>query len=205
MNARDGAFVDPATAQSPSMPSQAPEHQASLDGVTEIAAALARIKQLQSSRRVAVIMNAAAGVELSQQEAQVLRTLADGIVRPVAELARAAHMDVGAVSRQIRALDERSLVTRSPSPDNGSVVLVELTSAGRAVATRLVTVAHRHLVQSLAGWTESDRRRMGHLLIRLVDDLQRTPYPAVDGRGDDRDRAPGGVPDPCPSERMSRS
>jgi DNA-binding MarR family transcriptional regulator len=157
----------------------APQPRVPDASVAQIAAALARLKQLQGSRRVAALMNRAAGVELSQQEAQVLRTLGDGVVRPVAELARAAHMDVGAVSRQVRTLDERGFVTRSPSPDNGSVVLVELTPRGRNAANGLARAADRHLANSLAAWTDADRRLAGGLLARLVDDLQRTPYPAA--------------------------
>ena len=42
----------------------------------------------------------------------------------VASLARIAQMDVGAVSRQLTALEDAKLIRRKPSPTNGSVVLV---------------------------------------------------------------------------------
>jgi DNA-binding MarR family transcriptional regulator len=92
----------------------------------------------------------------------------------MAELARLAGMDAAAVSRQVRSLEERGMATRRAGP--GRVVLVEPTPEGRACARRVRAFYDRHLVDVLASWEPDERDALGHLLVRLVDDLERTPY-----------------------------
>jgi DNA-binding MarR family transcriptional regulator len=145
-------------------------------GYEQIGTGLYRLQRLLSSRRVSTSLAGAAGAPIGQQAMQVVRALRDGRPRPVAEAARAARMDVGAASRQLRALDEMGLTERSPSPDNASIVLVRLTAEGLAVARRLQEVNNRHLLHALADWTDAEREALGAQLLRLVDDLQRTPY-----------------------------
>ena len=138
--------------------------------------ALQRLQRLLSSRRVQSSWAAAAGLSLPQQAVQVLRTLGAEPARPVADVARAARMDVGAVSRQLRKLEDADLARRAASPSNASIVLVEATEAGRELAARYEDVRDRQLADALVDWTEEDRAQLGDLLLRFVDDLQRTPY-----------------------------
>ena len=85
-------------------------------------------------------------------------------------------MDTGAVSRQIRLLESEGLVQRGPSPQHRSIVLVGATDQGKDVARRFERVRHAQLTRALAGWTDEEREQLGVLLVRLVDDLQSTPY-----------------------------
>jgi DNA-binding MarR family transcriptional regulator len=141
---------------------------------------LTRLGRLLSSRRVHAGMAAAAGVTLPQQAMDVLRALGDREALPVGDLARAARMDTGAVSRQVRVLQTAGLVERRPSPQHGSIVLVEATEQGRATAHRFEEVRNAQLSRALADWTDEERAELGRLLLRLVDDLQRTPYQRAD-------------------------
>ena len=138
---------------------------------------LQRLQRLLSSRRAFSNLAEAAGVDLSQQSAEVLAALGDDGARPVAEVARLARMDVAAVSRQLRTLEERNLVRRKPSPNHRSVVLVEATARGRRLTQRLEVVRRRHLEDVLTGWTARERDAFAAALLRFVDDLQRTPFP----------------------------
>ena len=129
----------------------------------------------------------AAGIELSQQAAAVLRAVAaadddgdDGEAPSVAHIAKAAQMDVGAVSRQLNVLEEKRLVTRRPSPHHGSVVLVGPTARGRDLAARDDYVRKQHLRNVLATWTPEEREQFGKLFVRFVADLQHTPLPQPD-------------------------
>jgi DNA-binding MarR family transcriptional regulator len=142
----------------------------------ELGVGLGRLQRLLSSRRVYTLHAQAAKVDLSQQAAQVLRALADTPAQPVADVARAARMDVGAVSRQLRSLEEGGLVARNSSPSHGSVVLVEATPEGVATASRFEQTQTRHMAEALADWTPDERALLGTMLLRLVDDLQNTPY-----------------------------
>jgi DNA-binding MarR family transcriptional regulator len=85
-------------------------------------------------------------------------------------------MNIAAVSRQLRSLEGQGLLTRRASPDHGSVVLVEATEEGRGVAARLEAVQQRHFAEALGAWSDEECGDLGRALVRLVEDLQRTPY-----------------------------
>jgi DNA-binding MarR family transcriptional regulator len=142
---------------------------------------LTRLGRLLSSRRVHAGMARAAGVALPEQAMNVLRALGDRDPLPVGDLARAARMDAGAVSRQIRVLEEAGLVERRDSPPHGSIVWVVATTEGRETARRFERVRNAQLSRALADWTDDEREELGRLLLRLVDDLQVTPYQSTDG------------------------
>jgi DNA-binding MarR family transcriptional regulator len=142
--------------------------------ITAITEAMRDLQRLRASRKVHAALAEATHVDLSQQAVQVLVAL-DGTL-PVAQLAQAARMDVGAVSRQVRVLEADGYVTKAPSPENASVVLVTATPRGAEVADRIRAVRNDHVTRALAGWSATDRRALAVLLRRLVDDLQSTPY-----------------------------
>lgn len=137
---------------------------------------LHRLQRLLASRRTTAALAAAAGVDLPQQVIEVLLVMQDGEPRSIADVARLARMDAAAVSRQVRALEADGLLTRHASPTHGRIVLVEPTAAGLATARRLVRLRSRHLDEALSDWDPGDRDVLGRLLLRLVDDLQRTPH-----------------------------
>ncbi|NCY16296.1 MAG: MarR family transcriptional regulator [Actinobacteria bacterium] len=151
------------------------------DQLVPVRQGLTRLGRLLSSRRVHVGMAGAAGVELSEQAMNVLRALGDREEMPMGDLARAAHMDTGAVSRQVRVLEAEGLLHRRTSPQHRSIVLVEATPEGRDVARRFERVRNAQLTRALGEWTDEERAQLGSLLIRLVDDLMRTPYLRSDG------------------------
>jgi len=148
-----------------------------LDQIAAIADAMRQLQHLRASRKVHAALLDAIGIDLSQQAVQVLSVL-DGTL-PVAQVAHAARMDVGAVSRQLRGLEDEGYVTKTPSPDNASVVLVTATARGKALADRIRASRNDHLERALADWTATDRRALANLLGRLVDDLQATPFTAA--------------------------
>jgi DNA-binding MarR family transcriptional regulator len=144
--------------------------------LVEIRLGLGRLERLFASRRVHSGMAAAAGVHLPQQAIHVLRTLGEADPQPVSDVARAARMDNGAVSRQLRVLEEQGLIKRQTSPAHGSIVLVEATAEGRRLNRRYERVRNGQLGRALAHWTPEEREQLGRLMVRLVDDLQGTPY-----------------------------
>lgn len=149
--------------------------------LVDIRTGLTRLQRLLSSRRVHAGMAGAARVALPQQAMNVLRALGDSEPISVGDLARAARMDTGAVSRQVRVLEEEGLVERGTSPQHGSIVLVVATPEGRRMASRFERVRNAQLTRALSEWTDDERLALGELLLRLVDDLQATPYLVADG------------------------
>jgi DNA-binding MarR family transcriptional regulator len=148
---------------------------ANTDPVEELMVALQRLGRLLASRQVASRIITVAGVEVSQQGMTLLRVLLRDGKQPIAVLAAAAAMDLGAVSRQVRLLEAAGALRRSRSRDDGRVALVELTAEGRRVAERIRAVSVQHLEEALAGWSAADERTLARLMQRLVDDLVATP------------------------------
>lgn len=150
----------------------------SANDLESVRVGLHRLQRLLATRRTWASLADAAGIDLGQQEIQVLEALHDGRARSIAELSRTARMDAGAVSRQVRTLEVRGLVQRRPGPAHGRVSLVEASAAGLSSAERLHELRHRHLADALVEWEAGELETLGTLLLRLVEDLQRTPYRA---------------------------
>ena len=139
-----------------------------------IAASLRRLQRLRASKQVHTALSHASGVDLPQQATEVLLALDDHM--SLADLARAAHMDTGATSRQVTLLEDVNLVRKVQHPDNASAILVSRTSRGTALAKRMVEVRDRHLTSVLDEWSRHDKNQLAGLLDRLVHDLEQTPY-----------------------------
>lgn len=148
---------------------------ATTEPVEELMVALQRLGRLLGSRQVASRIITVAGVDVSQQGMTLLRVLLREGRQSIATLAETAAMDLGAVSRQLRLLEQSGAVQRSRSPDDGRVALVELTATGRRIAERIRDVSVRHLEAALGAWSADDERTLARLMQRLVDDLVATP------------------------------
>jgi DNA-binding MarR family transcriptional regulator len=148
-----------------------------MEPVEQLMVSLQRLGRLQSSRQVTNRIATAAGAEVSQQGVTLLRVLHRNGRQSMATLASAAAMDLGAVSRQVKLLEEAGAVRRTRSAEDGRVALLELTAEGRRVAERIRAVGVRHLESALAAWSPADAETLATLLARLVDDLMSTPVP----------------------------
>ena len=143
--------------------------------IEELTVSLQRLGRLLASRQVASRITTAAGAEVSQQGAALLRVLLREGQLSVAALAASTPMEIAAVSRQVRLLEDAGAIERSASPDDRRVALLDLTPEGRELAERIRAVGVRHLEEALTRWTKTDERTLARLLARLVDDLKSTP------------------------------
>ena len=90
-------------------------------------------------------------------------------------LMRTALVTSGAINQRLDRLEERGLITRTRSRDDGRAVVVSLTSAGSAA---LDSALPDHLDTErtlLAGLTDDDRDRLAELLRRFLVSLGRVP------------------------------
>lgn len=93
--------------------------------------------------------------ELTRTEAGLLGTLVDG-ARRITELAETEALAQPTVTQLVDKLERRDLVRRSKSPDDGRVVLVDLTHTGRS-ALEQTRAANRDLVRdALADLTDDE-------------------------------------------------
>jgi DNA-binding MarR family transcriptional regulator len=94
----------------------------------------------------------------------------------LSDLAQRMHLDASTVSRHVRQLEERGLVSRTGDPDDRRASRVEVTElGGKALAA---SFEHRKQLigQAITSWSDRDRHTLQRLASRFVDDLN-----AVDG------------------------
>ncbi|HEX4430076.1 MAG TPA: MarR family transcriptional regulator [Frankiaceae bacterium] len=138
--------------------------------------ALERLFRLTVSRQMDTRQAAAVGAVVTRAGYALLRILSEATELAVAELARRCSMDPAACGRQLQALDREGLITRTAGAEDGRVIVVKLTEAGRNVYQRIVAVRNDHMEQVLVDWPEADREALAALVGRLVDDLKATPF-----------------------------
>ncbi|MBB3085168.1 MarR family winged helix-turn-helix transcriptional regulator [Geodermatophilus sabuli] len=86
-------------------------------------------------------------------------------------LAARAGVDVSVASRQLAVLERSGYVARRADPDDGRASLMYLTEAGAAALAGTRALRAEWAQTALAGWDESDARRLSDLLERLATDL----------------------------------
>ncbi|WP_223163604.1 MarR family winged helix-turn-helix transcriptional regulator [Nocardioides humilatus] len=137
---------------------------------------LALLMRTSGARATFARQAAVGGVDLKQPAYVLLRTLVESGPVPTGELARRAHMDVGMATRQVSALVDDGLATRTPAPDDGRVTLVAPTAEGRDAASALMAVRSRHLRAALSDWSEDDLQTLDRLLSQFLTDTFSTPF-----------------------------
>jgi DNA-binding MarR family transcriptional regulator len=152
--------------------------------VAPVQRALEQLNRLRASRRAHAGLTVATGVDLSQPAYVVLRRVHEYGPITLGELARLAEMDAASTGRQVRRLEELGLIERSSVDGDARVTQVRITPRGAATRDRIAAVLEAHLHDALATWSARDRRELGHLLTRLVDDLRALRYRGVDEPAD---------------------
>jgi DNA-binding MarR family transcriptional regulator len=107
------------------------------------------------------------GVTLAQ--ARVLAALRSQGPQRITDLAAFEYVSQPAMSSQITSLERIGLVRRTASPEDGRVVLVELTTKGEAVILSLRASRSGALVRHLEGLSAQDRLDLGAFIGALED------------------------------------
>ena len=141
--------------------------------VADVAVAVQRFQRMRSGKAAHAALVAAADVSITQQSLELL--LAVGGEASASDLARSLNMDAGAVSRELRRMDDDGLIERSQVSNQQSGVAISLTTHGSDMRNRIVAVRNAHLAHALAGWDAKSAATFAELLERFVDDLQATP------------------------------
>ena len=102
----------------------------------------------------------------------MLRRIAEHQPR-LTELAELLNVDLSAVSRQVRQLEDRGLVARSADPDDRRAAMLSLTAEGKEALAEFRASQRRRMAELLEGWSRADRAALATLLTRLADDLER--------------------------------
>lgn len=116
-----------------------------------------------------------AGIDLSRTAQKLLWHVATEAPIRISDLAKQVGMADALVSRQVSALEQRGLLERRASRDDGRVALVRPTAKGRAAGRKLRRAADEIFREQMAGWSARDLAGLADHLERLAVDLKRRP------------------------------
>jgi DNA-binding MarR family transcriptional regulator len=110
--------------------------------------------------------------------AKVLLHHLDGM--RVSDLAAKLQLDASTVSRQIKQLQDKGLLERTPDPADGRASLVQLSEHGQAVMHAGFKRRLERIQSVLDTWDDADREQLRVLLARLATDLSNASDSAFD-------------------------
>lgn len=113
---------------------------------------------------------AQAGHDLTFSQFITLKELAIGTAG-VTELARAAQLNPGAMTRLLDKLESRGLVARVADPDDRRALNIHLTDAGSAIWADIDQCGRRVRERAMAGLSDADRDQLYRLLEQVRDNL----------------------------------
>jgi DNA-binding MarR family transcriptional regulator len=107
----------------------------------------------------------------------VLMAVRDGIANTCGEIARHMDHDTGATTRLVDQLEERGFLARRRSTTDRRVVHLEITPAGKALATSLMPRLVGFWNEVLEGFSPQEASQMISLLTRLLARIEERPIP----------------------------
>lgn len=90
------------------------------------------------------------GSGYSVTETRILFELKQGGQMSASQLIDMLHLDKSYISRLIRSLEQKALLTRHPSEKDGRARILALTPAGQAEADRLIEITNSKLYELVA-------------------------------------------------------
>jgi DNA-binding MarR family transcriptional regulator len=109
--------------------------------------------------------------DLSPVDEHLVRTIAANDVVRVTDLAGWQGVDKSTITPQVRRLEQRGLIKRSPDPADRRAALLSVTAKGRRVCDQMDTAAVAFISAALQEWSTQDRKQLATLVSRLADDL----------------------------------
>lgn len=116
---------------------------------------------------------AQAGHDLTFSQFITLKELAIGTAG-VTELARAAQLNPGAMTRLLDKLETRGLVARVADPDDRRALNIHLTETGAAIWADIDACGRRVRERAMTGLSDADRDQLHRLLEQVRDNLTLT-------------------------------
>ncbi|MVU81070.1 MarR family transcriptional regulator [Nocardia sp. ET3-3] len=143
------------------------------DGLVDaIAYEIARLTKLRDRTNAQIAAITEGEIEPAAY-AILFQLIHSGPVRSGA-LAEALYSDASTISRQVASLVKRGLIERRADPADGRVSVLDVTAAGRAVATQIRARRNESLRRMLADWTPEELDTFSTQLHRFVDGYEVT-------------------------------
>ena len=112
----------------------------------------------------------AAGHELNFSQYVTLKHLAEGTAS-VTDLATAAQVNPGAMTRLLDKLEQRGIVARVADPTDRRALRIHLTEAGLAIWQDINHCGQRVRERATRGMSDADRETLTRLLAQVRDNL----------------------------------
>ncbi|MFY9915826.1 MAG: MarR family transcriptional regulator [Nocardioidaceae bacterium] len=90
----------------------------------------------------------------------------------LSDLAAKVELDASTVSRQIKQLEDKGLVERTPDPDDGRASLIQLSNEGHRTMQAAFRRRFERIKTVLDPWSQRDKDLLQDLLTRLAADLR---------------------------------
>ena len=108
-------------------------------------------------------------LDVTLPEARVIASVGSFGPFSIMDLARHANLDKSQASRAAEALIKQGLVQRETSEEDGRVVLVSLTSEGRALYKKITPIARKWNVDLFDCLGEKEKAMLGELLDKVIE------------------------------------
>lgn len=108
---------------------------------------------------------------------RVLAVLIAGDGRRVNELAVYTVIEQSTLSKILARMEAQALISRQADANDGRVVQIFITDAGRAAYDLVLPTALAHYQQAVAGLNSAERTSMVALLHRVLDNVRRSAFP----------------------------
>ena len=116
---------------------------------------------------------AEAGIQLSAEEHATLTVLAQlDSSKNMGELAELMGRDPTTLKRQLNRLITTGLASRSASPDDGRVIEISITEAGRTMVDATIAKTFALREKALKGISASDRKVLVRALSQMLHNLR---------------------------------
>ncbi|MBP1883608.1 bifunctional helix-turn-helix transcriptional regulator/GNAT family N-acetyltransferase [Sinorhizobium mexicanum] len=130
------------------------------------------------TRRIGLLHEGLLGGPLSLAEGRLVYELAQRQTSTAKELGAELELDSGYLSRLLRGLEERGLVSKSPSQEDGRQVLISLTPAGRESFAAIDARSRDEVIAMLDRLSLPERRNLAAALAEAERLLGGAPEPA---------------------------
>jgi DNA-binding MarR family transcriptional regulator len=107
----------------------------------------------------------------SLQAWRVLAALRDRDNQRVSELSDHTSIEISTLSRVLDGMQKQGLIARRRAPDDGRVVTLHVTTAGRRLTDRIIPIAERYERVAIAGLSASETETLKRLLRRLYANM----------------------------------
>jgi DNA-binding MarR family transcriptional regulator len=112
------------------------------------------------------------GIGVSAAQNAVLLAISHNPRISNAALARAAFVTPQSMQGMLVTLERDGMITRTPHPDHGRIIMTELTQKGRNAAEYGIVASETVERQMLSGLTSEEARLLGEFLNRCAEALE---------------------------------